>query len=158
MPSGVCRLGNTLRCIFMNRMLAIIASSAAIAAYSVHRQADSFFNPVTIGMADTVALLAGILVGEEDRPMMKRLLEMRDAGQLNEKQMLYFKAPRPLEEFYDLANEDEDSLSFQPLAHIDSENERNWAMEWILQILAQEGMEFYIRHTPLAPMFLIKKP
>ena len=44
MPSGVCRLGN------------------------------SFFNPVTIGMADTVALLAGILVGEEDRPMMKRLL------------------------------------------------------------------------------------
>ena len=58
----------------MNRMLAIIASSAAIAAYSVHRQADSFFNPVTIGMADTVALLAGILVGEQDRPMMKRLL------------------------------------------------------------------------------------
>lgn len=43
--------------------------------------------------------------------------------------------------FYDLANEDEDSLSFQPLAHIDSENERNWAMEWILQILAQEGMD-----------------
>ena len=74
MPSGVCRLGNTLRCIFMNRMLALIACSAAIAAYSVHRQADSFFNPVTIGMADTVALLAGILVGEEDRPMMKRLL------------------------------------------------------------------------------------
>ena len=74
MPSGVCRLGNTVRCIFMNRMLALIASSAAIAAYSVHRQADSFFNPVTIGMADTVALLAGILIGEEDRPMMKRLL------------------------------------------------------------------------------------
>ena len=74
MPSGVCRMGNTVRCIFMNRMLALIASSAAIAAYSVHRQADSFFNPVTIGMADTVALLAGILVGEEDRPMMKRLL------------------------------------------------------------------------------------
>ena len=74
MPSGVCRIGNTLRCIFMNRLLAVIAASTAIAAYSVHRQADSFFNPVTIGMADTVALLAGILVGEEDRPMMKRLL------------------------------------------------------------------------------------
>ena len=74
MPSGVCRIGNTLRCIFMNRLLAVIAASTAIAAYSVHRQADSFFNPVTIGMADTVALLGGILVGEEDRPMMKRLL------------------------------------------------------------------------------------
>jgi len=38
-------------------------------------------------------------------PMMKRLLEMRDAGELNEEQMLYFKAPRPVEEFYDLAND-----------------------------------------------------
>ncbi len=42
--------------------------------------------------------------------------------------------------FYDLGNEDEDSISFQPLAHIDRENERNWAMEWILQILLQEGI------------------
>ncbi len=40
-----------------------------------------------------------------DLPMMKRLLEMRDAGELNEAQMLYFKAPRPVEEFYDLAND-----------------------------------------------------
>lgn len=74
LPVGFCRLGNTLRSTFMNRLLAVLASSAAIAAYSVHRQADSFLNPVTIGMADTVALLAGVLLGEEDRPMMKRLL------------------------------------------------------------------------------------
>ena len=40
-----------------------------------------------------------------DLPMMKRLLEMRDNGELDEKQMLYFKAPRPVEEFYDLAND-----------------------------------------------------
>ena len=32
LPSGVARLGNTARSAFMNRMLAIIASSAAIAA------------------------------------------------------------------------------------------------------------------------------
>ena len=74
LPVGFCRLGNTLRSTFMNRLLAVIATSAAIAAYSVHRQADSFLNPVTIGMADTVAMLAGVLMGEEDRPMMRRLL------------------------------------------------------------------------------------
>ena len=74
LPMGVCRLGNTLRSTFMNRMLALIATSAAIAAYSVHRQADAFLNPLTIGLADTVAMIAGVLMGEEDRPMMKRLL------------------------------------------------------------------------------------
>ncbi len=35
-------------------------------------------------------------------PMMKRLLEMHEAGELNEVQELYFKAPRPVEEFYDI--------------------------------------------------------
>ena len=40
-----------------------------------------------------------------DLPMMKRMIEMRDSGQLNEQQMLYFKAPRPVEEFYDLLND-----------------------------------------------------
>lgn len=74
LPVGAARLGNTLRCIFMNRMLAAIASSAAIAAYSVHRQADVFLNPIIFGIADTVAVLAGVLAGEENRPMMKQLL------------------------------------------------------------------------------------
>jgi arylsulfatase A-like enzyme len=35
-------------------------------------------------------------------PMMMQMLTMRDAGQLNETQMLWFNAPRPAEEFYDL--------------------------------------------------------
>lgn len=38
-------------------------------------------------------------------PMMQKMLELRDAGKLNEDQMQYFKAPRPVEEFYDLAND-----------------------------------------------------
>ena len=74
LPAGICRIGNTLRSTFMNHMLAVAASAAAIAAYSVHRQADSFLNPLTIGMADTVAMIAGVLVGEENRPAIKRLL------------------------------------------------------------------------------------
>ena len=38
LPAGLFRLGNTLRVAFMNHSLALVASSAAIAAYSVHRQ------------------------------------------------------------------------------------------------------------------------
>ena len=81
LPSGVARLGNTARSAFMNRMLAAVAASA-IAAYSVHRQAESFLNPVTLGIADTVAVLAAVLAGEENRPMMKRLLSTASAAVL----------------------------------------------------------------------------
>ncbi len=44
-------------------------------------------------------------------------------------------------EFYDLAAEEGNNLSFQPLANVDDEKERMWAMEWILQMLLQEGIE-----------------
>ncbi|MBR6007208.1 MAG: ATP-binding protein, partial [Clostridia bacterium] len=74
MPAGFFRLGNTLRGTVMNRLLAFAASSAAIAAYSVYRQAGSFFNPLCLGIADAVAMLAGVLSGEEDRPMTRRLI------------------------------------------------------------------------------------
>ena len=74
LPVGVSRLSNTFRSAFMNGLLAVIASSAAIAAYSVQRQADSFLNPMTIGMADTVAVLAGFFYGEASRTMMRRLI------------------------------------------------------------------------------------
>ncbi|MBR1476576.1 MAG: ATP-binding protein [Lachnospiraceae bacterium] len=74
-PIGVCRVGFTLRVAFMNRILAATTNaSAAIAAYSVYQQADELLCVLTIGMADTVAVIAGILLGEEDRPRMKRLL------------------------------------------------------------------------------------
>lgn len=74
LPVGVGRLGNTVRSGFMNRLLAAVAFPAAIAAYSVQRQADSFVIAVIIGMADTAAMLAGILAGEENRPMLRKLL------------------------------------------------------------------------------------
>lgn len=73
-PIGVCQIGYMVRVAFMNRLLAAVASSQAIAAYSVYQQADNILCCLTIGMADTVAVLAGILFGEEDRPRMKRLL------------------------------------------------------------------------------------
>lgn len=42
--------------------------------------------------------------------------------------------------FYDLANEDKSSLSFQPLRRIDDEKERTWAAEWIYDFLRQENV------------------
>lgn len=75
LPMAVSRVSNTARSIFMNHLLAGVGSAGCIAAYSVHRQADTFLNPVTIGMADTVAMMTGILMGEENRPMIKRLLK-----------------------------------------------------------------------------------
>jgi type IV secretion/conjugal transfer VirB4 family ATPase len=49
-------------------------------------------------------------------------------------------------DFYDLGNETEEALSFQPLAQIDDENERAWAAEWIYDFLRGEQVEI----TPTA--------
>ena len=44
-------------------------------------------------------------------------------------------------EFYDLAAEDaETPLSFQPLAEIDRESERTWALEWLVGLLEGEKL------------------
>jgi type IV secretion/conjugal transfer VirB4 family ATPase len=43
-------------------------------------------------------------------------------------------------DFYDLAAEEGDSLSFQPLARIDEESEKIWAAEWILQYFHSQNV------------------
>lgn len=73
-PTGIHGIGHTLRGIFMNRLLAAIATSAALAAYSVYGQAEALLLPLAAGIADTVSALAGVLTGEENRPMIKKLL------------------------------------------------------------------------------------
>jgi type IV secretion system protein VirB4 len=44
-------------------------------------------------------------------------------------------------DFYDLGNESEGVLSFQPLAQLDDENGRAWAAEWIYDLLRGEQVE-----------------
>ena len=73
-PIGICRIGYTVRTAFMNGMLAAASSTAAVAAYSVHREADNILCCITISMAETVAMLASVLRGEEDRPRTKWLI------------------------------------------------------------------------------------
>ena len=75
MPTGVGRVSNTVRTITLNHILAAIATTGCIAAFSVQRQADSLLNPFIFGVADTVVTLTGVLLGEENRPMLKRLTQ-----------------------------------------------------------------------------------
>ena len=74
LPMGVARVSNTLRSVFMNRLLAAMATAGAIAAYSVHRQADSLLNSFTLGLGNTVITLTGILFSEQNSTMLRRLL------------------------------------------------------------------------------------
>lgn len=49
--------------------------------------------------------------------------------------------------FYDLGNESEaNAQSFQPLRHIDNEDEKIWASEWLQQIYLQEGVSLTPDH------------
>lgn len=75
LPTGVGRVSNTVRTVILNRMLAAVATAGCIAAYSVHRQADSLLNPFIFGVSDTVIVLTGLLIAEENRPMIRRLLQ-----------------------------------------------------------------------------------
>jgi type IV secretion system protein VirB4 len=43
-------------------------------------------------------------------------------------------------DFYDLADEHDGALSFQPLANINDENERAWAAEWLYDYLRGENI------------------
>ncbi|MBQ1491468.1 MAG: hypothetical protein IIZ39_05865 [Blautia sp.] len=73
LPNGIARVASTARSIILNQILAAIGTASCIAALSVQRQADIFLNPFIYGISDTVILLTGVLVGEENRPMLKRL-------------------------------------------------------------------------------------
>lgn len=49
--------------------------------------------------------------------------------------------------FYDLGNEaDVDGQSFQPLRHVDQEDEKIWASEWLQQLYIQEGVSLTPDH------------
>lgn len=43
--------------------------------------------------------------------------------------------------FFDIGNESNRALSFQPLAHIEDERERQWALEWVLDFVQSQNLE-----------------
>ena len=76
LPMGAGRVSNTVRCVVLNRIMAgMVGAAGCIAAYSVQRQADSMLNGFIFSLADTTLLLTGILVCEQNRPTLRRLLK-----------------------------------------------------------------------------------
>ena len=75
-PMGVGRLANTVRYIALNQIMAGTAGAVScIAAFSVQRQADTLLNCFIFSLSDTLLLLTGILIAEQNRPTLRRLLK-----------------------------------------------------------------------------------
>lgn len=64
--------------------------------------------------------------------MMKEILRLRDAGQLNATQMLWFRPTKPVEELYDLANDpyEFNNLAENPAYQAKLEELRNAHLDW----------------------------
>ena len=72
-PAGTARIAGAIGGILVNHIIAASASSACIAAFSVHKSSASLVSAAYCGVADTVWTLASIYYGEEDRRALDRL-------------------------------------------------------------------------------------
>ena len=66
-PSGVVSFCVTMRNIVMNRLLLLVASSVAVAAFSIQNTLTAATSAVTTGLGMAVLLVSGIIAGEKDR-------------------------------------------------------------------------------------------
>ena len=76
LPVGISRISNTINGLTVNHLLAIFATSNAVAAYGVQRSVDSLFNVFYLGAAETVWILSSIYYGEEDKNALKELIKV----------------------------------------------------------------------------------
>lgn len=75
LPGAVSILCTTARSYSMNRILLAIADSTAIAAFSARNSLSSFLTSISLGIGMTTLLIAGIVLGEEDRSNVRNLLK-----------------------------------------------------------------------------------
>ena len=75
LPGAVSILCTTVRSYAMNRILLSIADSTAVAASSARNTLASFLTSISLGIGMTTLLLAGIVLGEEDRTNAGNLLK-----------------------------------------------------------------------------------
>lgn len=74
LPVGISRISNTINGLTINHLLAMAATSNAVAAYGVQRSVDSLVNVFYLGAAETVWMLSSIYYGEEDKKALKELI------------------------------------------------------------------------------------
>ena len=66
-PSGVVSFSVMMRNIVMNRLLLLVATSVAVAAFSIQNTLTAATNAISTGLGMAVLLVAGIIAGEKDR-------------------------------------------------------------------------------------------
>ena len=75
-PSGVVSFCATMRTIAMNRLLLLVSSSVAVAAFSIQNTLTAATGAVTTGLGMAVLLVGGIIAGEEDRESAIKLIRI----------------------------------------------------------------------------------
>lgn len=67
MPNAINKICITLRTAMLNNLLAIMAGSVAITAFSIQNSLNTMLGAVCTGVGSTTLLISGIFYGEEDR-------------------------------------------------------------------------------------------
>ena len=75
-PSGVMNLCITLRNVVMNRLLLLVATQMAVAAFSIQNTLTAATGAISTGLGMAVLLVSGIVAGEQDRPSAVNLIRI----------------------------------------------------------------------------------
>ena len=75
-PSGVVNLCITLRNIVMNRLLLLVATPLAVAAFSIQNTLTAATGAISTGLGMAVLLVSGIVAGEKDRSSAINLIKI----------------------------------------------------------------------------------
>lgn len=67
MPNAINKICITLRTAMLNNLLAVLAGSVAITAFSIQNSLNTILGAVCTGVGSTTLLISGIFYGEEDR-------------------------------------------------------------------------------------------
>lgn len=76
LPSAVDRFYKSVQMFVVNRVLLLVAPSAAIAAFADINSLNNVFNPIVMGLSAATMTMAGVFAGEADEQSLRRLLRV----------------------------------------------------------------------------------
>lgn len=74
LPNAVSRLMSALRTFALNRILVVVATSVAIAAFSVNNSAGNLMMAIGNGVAGSCVIISGVFLADKDKDSLKILL------------------------------------------------------------------------------------
>ena len=75
-PSALSSVSYMARNVILNRLLIVVATSTAVAAFSVRNTLNTLFSAILTGVSMTTAMIAGMVYGEEDRTSADQLMKV----------------------------------------------------------------------------------